>query len=308
MSILKKAITYMTDSDYRFCVDLRHGRLDNMPDEEFLKRRFKIKVGYDLNLEDPQTYNEKLQWLKLHDRKPLYTTLVDKYEVKDYVASIIGEKYIIPTLGVWEHFDDIDFDSLPDRFVLKTTHDSNGVMICSDKASFDYKAAKKKLEEHLKRNYYYFAREWPYKNVKPRIIAEKYLEDRETCELRDYKFFVFDGEAKAMFITTDRNLEDEETKFDFFDMDFRHLPFTNGHPNAKIRPKKPERFDEMRELAEKLGAGFTHIRIDFYEANGEIFFGEMTFYSRGGYVHFDQIEWDYTFGSWIKLPEKETAH
>ncbi len=304
MNIVQKAITYIKNPDYRFLVQQYHGMHNRMPDEEFLKKYFRIKVGYELNLDNPQTYNEKLQWLKLYDRKPLYTKLVDKYEVKDYVASIIGEKYIIPTLGVWDHFDDIDFDSLPDRFVLKTTHDSGGIVICRDKASFDYSTAKKKLEKHLKINYYLVAREWPYKNVKPRIIAEEFREDRETSELRDYKFFVFDGEAKALFIASDRQSENEETKFDFFDIEFRHLPFTNGHPNAAVLPKKPVCFDEMRELAEKLGAGIPHVRIDFYEVNGEVLFGEMTFTHWSGLKPFDPIEWDYTFGSWIKLPEK----
>ena len=161
-------------------------------------------MGKKLNLKNPQTFNEKLQWLKLYDRKPIYTTMVDKYEVKQFVANIIGEEYIIPTLGVWNSFDDIDFDSLPDRFVLKTTHDSGGVVICSDKRKLDLDTARKKLTKSLKNNFYYQGREWPYKNVKPRIIAEKYVIDDITGELRDYKFFCFDGDPKFMFIATER--------------------------------------------------------------------------------------------------------
>ena len=279
---------------------LKLSRLLN--DKHYLRLAYKASFGKKLDLENPKTYNEKLNWLKLYDRNPLYTTLVDKYEVKAYVADKIGEEYIIPTLGVWDKFEDIDFDKLPEKFVLKCTHDSGGLAICRDKSTFDVEAAKKKIKKSLKRNFYYYGREWPYKNVKPRIIAEEYMEDEETAELRDYKFFCFDGVSKALFIASDRQKAGEEVKFDFFDIDFNHLPFTQGHPNAKVLPEKPKCFDEMRSLAEKLSKGLVQARIDFYEANGKVYFGEITLFHHNGMMPFAPEEWDYKFGEMIKLP------
>ena len=259
-------------------------------------------MGCNLDLENPKTFNEKLQWLKIHDRKPIYTTMVDKYEVKRYVADLIGEEYIIPTLSVWEHFDDIDFDKLPEQFVLKCTHDSGGLVICRDKNKFDKKAAKKKIEKCLKRNYYYQGREWPYKNVKPRILAEKYMEDNTTQELRDYKFFCFNGEVKALYIASERQKSNIETKFDFFDTDFNHLDIKNGHPNALVTPRKPVNFNKMKELSSKLSIGIPHLRVDFYEVDNKIYFGELTFSHMSGLMPFEPEEWDRVFGDWILLP------
>ncbi len=301
---LKKIIDILTNEKERFAVFSRLGFYNSMPDEEYLKKKFKYSMGKELNLDNPQTFNEKLQWLKLYDRKPVYTTMVDKYEAKKYVADIIGEEYIIPTLGVWNHFDEIDFDKLPNQFVLKCTHDSGGLVICKDKAKLDKAAAKKKIEKSLKRDFYLNGREWPYKNVKPRIIAETYMEDEETKELRDYKFFCFNGKVKALFIASERQTKDEETKFDFFDADYNHLPFTNGHPNAEVLPKKPVMFEEMKVLAEKLSQGVPELRVDFYEVNGKIYFGELTFSHWSGMMPFDPEEWDKTFGDWIELPKK----
>lgn len=272
-----------------------------LPDKAYLKLLFKLKLGKSLNLKNPKTFNEKLQWLKLYDRKPIYTTMVDKYAVKEYVANIIGDEYIIPTLGVWDSFDEINFDELPNQFVLKCTHDSGGLVICRDKSSLDITAAKEKIEKSLKANYYWRGREWPYKNAKQRIIAEKYVEDADTEELRDYKFFCFDGEVKALFIATERFKKRAETKFDFFDTDFNHLPFINGHPNAETLPEKPQKFDEMKRLAAKLSKGIPQLRVDFYEANGKVFFGELTFFHFGGLVPFEPHEWDEKLGSFIKL-------
>ena len=275
-----------------------------IPDGVYLKLRYKMRMGKKLNLKRPETYNEKLNWLKLNDRRPEYVRMVDKYEVKKYVADKIGEQYIIPTLGVWNSFDEIDFASLPDQFVLKCTHDSGGLAICKDKSTFNIDAAKVKIEKSLKENYYWHTREWPYKNVQPRIIAEKYMEDELTKELRDYKFFAFDGKVKALFIASERYAADE-TKFDFFDENFNHLPFTNGHPNAEITPAKPANFDEMKTLAEKLSVGIPQVRVDFYEVNGKTYFGELTFAHWGGMTPFKPEEWDYVFGSWIDLPKKQ---
>ena len=274
-----------------------------MNDEQYLKILFKIRIGQELNLNNPQAFNEKLQWLKLHDRRPEYTMMVDKYAVKKYVSEKIGEQYIIPTLGVWDKFDDIDFDQLPDRFVLKCTHDSGGLVICRDKANFNIRDTRKKINRCLKQNYFWGCREWPYKNVKPRIIAEKYMEDEILSELRDYKFFCFDGKPMLLFIASDRH-KNCETKFDFFDIDFNYLNITNGHPNSKNHPKKPLNFNLMVELSKKLSKNIPHVRVDFYEINGNVYFGELTFYHWSGLVKFNPSEWDLKLGKMLKLPKK----
>lgn len=272
-------------------------------DKKYLELMFPMRVGYKLNLDSPQTYNEKLQWLKLYDRRPEYSQMVDKVEAKKYVASIIGEDHIIPTLNIYDKVEDIDFEVLPNQFVLKCTHDSGGIVVCKDKSKLNKKAALAKLRRGLSRNYYYQNREWPYKNVKPRIIAEQYMED-ESGELKDYKFFCFNGEPKAMFIASDRFDKNQETKFDFFDMEFNHLPFTNGHPNASKPVARPKGFEIMKTLAKEISAEMPHARIDFYDVNGNIYFGEITFFHWSGMKPFKPIEWDYKFGSWLQLPEK----
>ena len=279
------------------------GVFNHLSDEKFLKMDYKLKMGKPLDLDNPKTYNEKLQWLKIHNRDPRYTILVDKYRVRKFVSDTIGEQYLIPLLGAWEHAKDIQWDSLPNQFVIKCNHDSGSVIICKDKASFDRESASVKLEKCLKTNLYYWAREWPYKDVKPCIIAEKYMEDTATAELRDYKFFCFDGEVKALFIAEDRQVEGEDTKFDFFDADYNHLDFTNGHPNARRLPEKPVNFELMKELAHKLSDGIPHVRVDFYECNGKVYFGEMTFSHWSGMVPFNPESWDRVFGNWIKLPK-----
>ena len=300
-SILIRIKRFISNPKIRFGYLNALGFYRHLSDEKFLKKAFRVHLGYELNLDNPQTFNEKLQWLKLHDRKPEYTHMVDKYEAKKYVAEKIGEEYIIPTLGVWDKFEDIDFDKLPDQFVLKCTHDSGGLVICRDKKRLDIDAAKKKINACLKVNYYNKWREWPYKDVKPRIIAEVYMEDDSTSELRDYKFFTFNGKVKALFIATERQKEGEETKFDFFDSEFKHLEITNGHPNADVIPEKPYNFEKMKMLAEKLSENIPHLRVDFYEANGKIYFGELTFSHWSGFVPFKPEKWDGIMGSWIEL-------
>ena len=271
-------------------------------DKAYLKYLYKAAFGKKLNLDDPVTFSEKLQWLKLYDRNPEYCKLVDKYEVKRYIAEIIGEQYIIPTLGVWDRSEDIDFDTLPEQFVLKCTHDSGSVIVCRDKSTFDMEKARGFLKKKLKTNPFWYGREWPYKNLKPRILAEAYMEDEKTAELRDYKFFCFNGEVKALFIATDRQKAGEEVKFDFFDPDFNWLPFKQRHPNASVHPEKPVCFEEMKKLAVRISAGIPHVRVDFYEVNGRIYFGEMTFFHFCGMVPFDPEEWDAIFGEWLRLP------
>ena len=284
----------------------KSGLLHFMPDKMYLKLLYRMYLGRKLDLNNPKSFNEKLQWLKLYDKKPEYTKYVDKYEVKKYIADTIGEQYVIPTLGVWDSVEEIDFESLPEQFVLKCNHDSGSTVICKNKNEFDIEAAKSKLKNKLKTNMFWLGRAWPYKNVKARIIAETYMEDSETSELRDYKFFCFNGEPKALFIASERQVAGEETKFDFFDMEYNHLPITNGHPNADVLPEKPKCFDEMRQLSEKLSAGIPHVRVDFYEVNGKVYFGELTFFHWSGLVPFEPEEWDYKFGDWIELPKKTT--
>lgn len=305
---IKKLLNYA--SNPRKCLEyveyrmLHSSKAKKMDDEKYIKKMFKLEMGYELDLNNPRTYNEKLQWLKLNYQNPECVTMVDKHLSKQYVAERIGEQYVVPLYGVWDSFDEIDFKLLPEQFVLKTTHDCGGVVVCKDKSSFDKQKAKKFLVKHLKNEYFYHCREWPYKQVKPRIIAEKYMKDSKdqlSEGLTDYKFFCFDGEPKVMFIATDRAKVDTETKFDFFDMEFNHLPFTNGHPNSDKSIKKPEQFELMIELAKKLSTGLPHVRVDFYESEGNIYFGELTFFHWGGFVQFEPEEWDYKLGKWINL-------
>lgn len=281
----------------------KNGLLHWLNDKTFLRLNYWLIFGKRLDMKAPQSYNEKLQWLKLYDRRPEYTLMVDKYLVKEYVASKIGEEYIIPTIGVWNSIEEIDWDGLPNQFVLKWNHDSGSIVICKDKARLDKNSAIQILRRNEHSSGYWYGREWPYKNVKPKIIAEKYMED-EDGELKDFKFFCFNGEAKAMFVATDRFNHDEDTKFDFFDSNFNHLPLTNGHPNATRIIKKPVNFEQMKQLAGKLSKGYPHIRVDFYEIKGKVYFGELTLFHWSGFVPFDPPTYDKIFGDWITLPER----
>ena len=275
-----------------------------IPDIMYLHMKYFLRMGKVLRLKNPQTFNEKLQWLKQYGRRPIDTVFTDKYAAKELVSSIIGSQYIIPTLGVWNSFDEIDFSSLPNQFVLKCTHDSGGVVVCTDKSTLDFAQARAILDRGMKRNFYVYSREKVYKDIPRKIIAETYMEDSETGELRDYKFLCFHGIPKILFIVTDRKSKESETKYDFFDMDFNHLPFTNGDPCSDILPSRPINFDEMKTLAAKLSKDIPHVRIDFYEVNGKIYFGEMTYSHAGGMDPFNPESWDYLLGSWINLPEK----
>lgn len=279
----------------------RKGFFNWMSDENFLKMAYWCTIGKKLDLKQPKTYTEKLQWMKLYNRDPMYTKLVDKYEVRKYIKDKLGEKYLFPLLGVWDSFEEIDFSKLPNQFVLKTTHDSGSVVICKNKADIDLKKAQKKLSHSLKHDYYLENREWPYKNVKRRIIAEKFMVDESGTELKDYKFFCFDGQVKALFVATDRGYD---TKFDFYDRDFKHLDIKNGHENATKIINRPKEYDKMVAVAEKLSKGIPHVRVDLYNINGKIYFGEMTFFHWSGFVKFEPEIWDETFGEWLRLPEK----
>ncbi|MDO9155208.1 MAG: ATP-grasp fold amidoligase family protein [Paludibacter sp.] len=256
-----------------------------------------------LDILNPVTFNQKLQWLKLFDRKKIYTQMVDKYEAKKIVENVLGSEYVIPTLGVWDDFDDINFKLLPDKFVLKTTHDSGGVVICKDKTNFDIKNARKIINNSLKSNFYYISREFPYKNVNPRIIAEQYVVDESGSELKDYKFFCFNGEPKLLFVASNRNID---TRFDFFDVNFNHLDIKkNGYINADKNILKPKNFEKMVDISRKLSKDIPHIRIDLYNIEGQILFGEFTFTHWGGTMPFEPKEWDKILGDYLILPKND---
>lgn len=279
------------------------GYLKFLSDKACIKLIYKAHFGKDINLKDPKTYNEKLQWIKLYDRKEEYIQLVDKYGVRSFVADTIGEEYLIPVLGVWDNAEDINFETLPKQFVLKCTHDSGSVRICKDKNTFDQNEAVKYLNKKLRRDGYLMGREWPYKFVPRKIMAEQYMEDTHTEELRDYKFFTFDGKVKALFVASERQKANTEVKFDYFDENYNLLPFKQVHDAATETPEKPENFELMKQLAEKLSVGIPHVRVDFYEVNGKVYFGEMTFFHHCGYVPFNPEKWDRIFGDWINLPK-----
>ena len=286
-----------------FTAKIGHLVFDSLPDKSYLKFKYRYTMHKKLDLDHPETFTEKLQWIKLYDHKPEYSKMVDKASAKEFAARIIGEEHIIPTLGLYDTAEAIDFESLPDQFVLKCTHDSGSVLICKDKSKLDYDQARAHLEKYLKTDSFIGGREWPYKNVKPRIIAEKYLEDLADGDLKDYKFFCFSGKPKVLYIAQGRG-NDQPTVADFFDMDFNHLDFTIDHDMAPVPPKKPEGFEKMKEYAEKLSAGIPHVRVDFYEENGNIYFGEMTFFHCSGFADFHPESWNKKFGDWLTLPEK----
>lgn len=290
---------YLTNSDYRFSVNASLGFYKSMPDEEFLKRMFKARVGYPLDLDNPRTYNEKLQWLKLHYRKPEFTQMVDKYEMKHFAANRIGEQYVIPNLGIWDRVEDIDFDHLPDQFVLKCTHDSGGLVICKDKRTLDIGAARKKINKCLKSNYYLVGREWPYKNVKPRIIAEVYMEDSSESALTDYKVLCFNGVAKLIQIHRGRFVQHTQ---DFYDTDWNRVNITQGPPQTATDLEKPAFLEEMLSLSAELSKDIPHLRVDWYYVRGHLYLGELTFFDGSGFEPFEPKSFDRLLGDWIALP------
>lgn len=269
-------------------------------DYKYLRIKYEMLLEHPLDLDNPTTFNEKLQWLKLYYRKPELTTLVDKVAVKEYISNVIGSEYVIPMYGAWDSVDDIDWDNLPKTFVLKTNHDSSGVVICKDKEQFDKKKAAKYLKKRITHDNYSLTREWPYKHIRRKILCEKYMED-ETGQLKDYKFFCFDGAPKYMFIASDR-IGKEETKFDYFDMDFNRLNLRQSHPNSNGSIEKPVSFELMKQLAEKLSQGLPHVRVDFYQVNGRVYFGEITLFHYSGFTPFYPSVWDKKFGDLIVLP------
>ena len=288
-----------------FWWSLHHNLLNWIPDSIYLKWRFKKNVGYPLNLKNPKTFNEKLQWIKLNDRRLIYNTMVDKYEVYDFIKKRIGEKYLIPLIGVWDRVEDVDYNSLPNQFVLKTTHDSGGVIICRDKTDLDIESANQKLKRSLERDYYKFGREWPYKDLKHRIIAQKLMTDESGTELRDYKVLCFDGKAKLIQYHMGRYKNHTQ---DYYDRDWNKLDIYQGCPLSDIVLPKPDFLDEMLRLSELLAEGFPELRVDWYFANGQLYFGELTLFDASGMDPFERYEDDLMLGSWITLPGMENKN
>lgn len=272
-------------------------------DKFYIKRQFKHYLHYSPNLTNPRTFQEKLQWLKLYDRKPVYSVMVDKYEAKDFIQKKIGAEYIIPTIGIYNHSSEIDYDLLPEQFVMKTTHDSGTVVVCKDKSKLDIDKTNRYLDKRLRRKYYLIEREWPYKNVKPRIIVEKLI-GQPGEDLCDYKFFCFDGQPKLMFIVSNRWGEGGH-KADFFDMEGNPVKvYQPGYENTLVPPQLPSCFEKMKELASTLSEGVPHLRVDFYYTNNQIYVGELTFSDSGGYVPFVPDDYNYILGDYIHLSIK----
>lgn len=284
------------------------GFFDLMSDEKYLKKMFAIFMNQELDLTNPVTFNQKLQWLKLNDRNTLYTTYVDKYKVREYIKNILGEQYLIPLLGVWDSPEQIDFNKLPDKFVLKCNHNSGcGMCICKDKEKIDVQNIIYNLNKGMKENYYLTGREWPYKNVERKIIAEQYMET-EDDDLPDYKIHCFNGEPRFILVCRDRFKKSGLTE-DFYTEKWEHLPVKREkHPNSINKIEKPEKLDEMLELAKKLAQNIPFVRIDFYIIHERIYFGEMTFFPASGFEKFIPEKWDYTFGEWLTLPKRRQGN
>lgn len=286
-------------------VFLNNCGLHFISDSLYLKILYRIHFNKKLDLKNPKTFNEKLQWLKIHDRKDVYTKMVDKYEAKKYVSKIIGKDVIIPTIGIYDNFDDINFDKLPKQFVIKCTHDSGGLIIVKDKSKLDIKNAKKKINKSLKNNFYYAGREWPYKNVKPRIIIEKYMREEGKEDITDYKLMCFNGNVKCSFVCLNRNSKNG-MNIDFYDRDWNKMPFERGHyKNSGYTMNRPENYNLMIKLAEKLSIDIPFVRVDFYEIDKKVYFGELTFFPGSGFEEFNPQEYDKILGDWIELPTKK---
>ena len=333
MAKLKKLADFVSDKNYRFMVLARKGFYDSLPDKDYVIRESAANIGYTPNIKNPVSFNDKMQWLKLYDRNPLYSKIVDKYSVRGFVEEKIGSDSLVPLVGgPWKSVEEIDIAALPNQFVLKCTHDSGGVFVCKDKATFDWNSAKGKLAAHLSKNYFYQHREWPYKKVLPLIIAEAYLHEElvSSCDcnedssvsvdylqsrygLVDYKITCFNGKARLFMIyvgVLGSEMKAEDYFGNVYDEHFSILNLLDCLPITAPRyPKeieKPFFFEEMIEKAEKLAAGIPLVRVDFYHYGGVIKFGEMTLYPDAGMTSYKPDHWDKTLGSWLQLPERNS--
>lgn len=277
--------------------------LSFLPDSIYIRLFYYVATGRRVSLDKPLLFSEKQQWLKLNDIHPEYRRFVDKLVVNDYVDKCLGEGHTFPILGKWKSFGDIEFDKLPNQFVLKCNHDSGSTKVIRDKSALteeDIFKLRKHFKYRLKQDYYYAGREYPYKGITPYIIAQQFMKDEMHPEkdIEDYKFFCFNGEPRILFVATDRRTD---VKFDFFDMDFNWLDIQNIHANSGKTIKKPNHFEELKEAARKLSKGFKFVRIDLYEINGVVYFGEFTFFHGGGFNLFHPDEWERRLGDWIEL-------
>jgi len=306
------SIKYIIDKIMKYCrkpyliIGYLAGRFPSLfkfvPDKICIKMQFEAAIGQKLDLKNPKTFNEKIQWLKLHGDLQKYANLADKYEVRKFVSNSIGEEYLIPLLGVWNKFEDIDFSKLPEQFVLKCNHDSNSVVICKDKTTFNIKKSREKLNKCLKRKFYYAFREYQYKNIKPKLIGEKYMVDESENELKDYKIYCFNGNPKIIQVIYDRCTD---SKANLYDIEWNYIPVVKTYPtNPNRMINKPSKLDEILHLAKMLSKNCLFVRVDFYSVNDKIYFGELTFTPAAGLGKFEPKEFDFEMGSWIELPKE----
>ena len=303
-SLIVKAIRYTSDENFRTIINANFGIYNRLPDDKYLEKLYKAHFHKELDLENPVTFNEKLQWLKLYNRKPEYTVMVDKYKVREYIAQTLGEEYLIPLIGVWDDPDEIDFDALPDQFVLKCNHNSGlGMCICKDKSKLDIPKVKAELRKGLKQDYYLTGREWPYKDVPRKIICEKYMQDdSKTGELADYKVLCFNGEPRLVEIHRGR-FEGVHTQ-DFYNEDWVKTDIEQPElPLSDEIMQRPPFVDEMFRLSRILAKNIPHVRVDWYYTGGRLYFGELTFFDGSGFGAFEGSQ-DMEIGSWLKLPAK----
>lgn len=301
---MKKIIKYLTHPREALICLMNKNFFFFLPDKLYLKWKYKLLIGKKLDLKNPKLLSEKLQWLKLYNRNSEYTEMVDKYEVRNYIENKIGKQYLIPLVGVYDKFDDIDFDKLPNKFVIKCTHDSGGLVICKDKSTLNMKAAKRKINKFMKRNYYKVHREWPYKNVKPRIVIEKYIENKDKSDLLEYNIFCFNGIPKLVSVCYG---DKEKNRFnDFYDSDFNKLDLKCIYNASNVILDKPKQFDKMKEIASILSKNIPHLRVDFYLCNNKIYLGELTFFHFAGFTKFEPKNYEITLGDYLKLDEGNT--
>lgn len=308
--LLQRGWRYLTDADYRWLVEAGHGRYDDLPDEEYLQLRWRHIMGYELDLEHPRTFNEKLQWLKLNDRRPLYTQLVDKYRVREYVARKIGEDHLIPSLGVWDSPDEIDFATLPEQFVLKCNHNSGtGMCVCTNKSQLNTDQVKAELRRGLAENYYLGGREWPYKDVPRKIVGEQFMVDESGTELKDYRIFNFGGEPKFIMVDFDKSAGPKSNAYsNIYTPDWHFVRASMKDPYDEARQiDRPACLEELLEAARLLSKGLPQARTDLYVINGQVYFGEITLFHNAGFTKFKTEGLDSKLGSWIKLPVVSTG-
>lgn len=279
------------------------GFLQRVSDETYLKWNFKQKMGQKLNLENPETFNEKIQWIKLNYRNPLMTESADKYKVRNHIKEEIGEEYLNDLLAVYETVEEIDLSILPQKFVLKATHSSRQNLIVKNKEKINWKQEIDNMKKWLNTNWYYHGRQWGYKNIKPRIIAEKYMKDNDSKDLKDYKIMCFNGVPRIIQVMSER--DGVEYSINHFDLNWEEIIIDRKSVvRNKIVPKKPKNLQKMIQYSKKLSKPFPFVRVDFYEVNGDLIFGELTFYPANGYIDFTRKEDDLLWGKWLKLPEK----